>query len=173
MGFSLDGCTAVAASNRMTPRGSAIAPVLAQSAFDSARVSIAISSPSRRHPDHARGPTGRIARLFISSIWPERARINFARSNRLRASSGKVYGRIIRQEKPRAPIVSPVANGRECVNIASVRAQRGTRCHRPLTSRIDSRGQIIRLGSNSGVRTFTLRREPLSTDWLLESITDN
>jgi hypothetical protein len=28
------------------------------------------------------------------------------------------------------------------------------------------------LGSNSALRTFTLRREPLSSQWLLESITD-
>lgn len=31
----------------------------------------------------------------------------------------------------------------------------------------------VRLGSNSALRTFTLRREPLATEWLLESITDN
>ena len=31
----------------------------------------------------------------------------------------------------------------------------------------------VSLSSNSALRTFTLRREPLSTDWLLESITDN
>jgi hypothetical protein len=31
------------------------------------------------------------------------------------------------------------------------------------------RGQV-RLGSNSALRTFTLRREPLSTHWLLEHI---
>ncbi|MDI3213702.1 hypothetical protein [Arthrobacter sp. AL12] len=30
----------------------------------------------------------------------------------------------------------------------------------------------VRLGSNSALRTFTLRREPLSTQWLLESISD-
>ena len=31
----------------------------------------------------------------------------------------------------------------------------------------------VSLGSNSALRTFTLRREPLATEWLLESITDN
>ncbi|MFJ5699960.1 hypothetical protein [Arthrobacter sp. NPDC093139] len=31
----------------------------------------------------------------------------------------------------------------------------------------------VRLGSNSALRTFTLRREPLATAWRLESITDN
>ncbi|WP_349627302.1 hypothetical protein [Arthrobacter sp. C9C5] len=30
----------------------------------------------------------------------------------------------------------------------------------------------VRLGSNSALRTFTLRRNPLSTQWLLESISD-
>jgi hypothetical protein len=30
----------------------------------------------------------------------------------------------------------------------------------------------VRLGSNSTLRTFTLRRNPLSTQWLLESISD-
>jgi len=30
----------------------------------------------------------------------------------------------------------------------------------------------VRLGTNSALRTFTLRRDPLSTQWLLESITD-
>jgi hypothetical protein len=30
----------------------------------------------------------------------------------------------------------------------------------------------VRLGSNSALRTFTLRRNPLSTRWLLESISD-
>lgn len=30
----------------------------------------------------------------------------------------------------------------------------------------------VRLGSNSTLRTFTLRREPLATQWLLESIDD-
>ena len=30
----------------------------------------------------------------------------------------------------------------------------------------------VRLGSNSALRTFTLRRYPLSTQWLLESIGD-
>jgi hypothetical protein len=30
----------------------------------------------------------------------------------------------------------------------------------------------VRLGSNSDLRTFTLRRNPLSTQWLLESISD-
>lgn len=30
----------------------------------------------------------------------------------------------------------------------------------------------VRLGSNSALRTFTLRREPLSTQWVLESISD-
>ena len=30
----------------------------------------------------------------------------------------------------------------------------------------------VRLGSNSALRTFTLRREPLATQWLLESIDD-
>jgi hypothetical protein len=30
----------------------------------------------------------------------------------------------------------------------------------------------VRLGSNSALRTFTLRRDPLSTQWLLESISD-
>jgi hypothetical protein len=31
----------------------------------------------------------------------------------------------------------------------------------------------VRLGSASALRTFTLRREPLATQWRLESITDN
>lgn len=31
----------------------------------------------------------------------------------------------------------------------------------------------VSLGSNSALRTFTLRRELLATEWLLESITDN
>jgi hypothetical protein len=31
----------------------------------------------------------------------------------------------------------------------------------------------VRLGSNSALRTFELRRDPLSEQWLLESITDN
>ncbi|MCM0618028.1 hypothetical protein MOD31_18550 [Paenarthrobacter sp. TYUT067] len=31
----------------------------------------------------------------------------------------------------------------------------------------------VRLGSNSALRTFKLRRDPLSEQWLLESITDN
>ena len=31
----------------------------------------------------------------------------------------------------------------------------------------------VRLGSNSVLRTFELRRDPLSEQWLLESITDN
>lgn len=31
----------------------------------------------------------------------------------------------------------------------------------------------VRLGSNSALRTFKLRRDPLSEHWLLESITDN
>jgi hypothetical protein len=31
---------------------------------------------------------------------------------------------------------------------------------------------MIRSGSNSALRTFTLRREPLDTRWLLESIDD-
>jgi hypothetical protein len=30
----------------------------------------------------------------------------------------------------------------------------------------------VRLGSNSALRTFTLRRNPLTTQWLLESISD-
>lgn len=30
---------------------------------------------------------------------------------------------------------------------------------------------MIRLGSNSALRTFTLRRNPLSAQWLLENIT--
>lgn len=30
----------------------------------------------------------------------------------------------------------------------------------------------VRLGSNSALRTFTLRRNPLSAQWLLESISD-
>ena len=30
----------------------------------------------------------------------------------------------------------------------------------------------VRLGSNSTLRTFTLRRDPLSTQWVLESISD-
>lgn len=30
----------------------------------------------------------------------------------------------------------------------------------------------VRLGSTSALRTFTLRREPLSTQWLLENISD-
>jgi hypothetical protein len=30
----------------------------------------------------------------------------------------------------------------------------------------------VRLGSNSTLRTFTLRRNPLSAQWLLESISD-
>lgn len=30
----------------------------------------------------------------------------------------------------------------------------------------------VRLGSNSPLRTFTLRRNPLSTQWLLESLSD-
>jgi hypothetical protein len=30
----------------------------------------------------------------------------------------------------------------------------------------------VRLGSNSTLRTFTLRRNPLTTQWLLESISD-
>jgi hypothetical protein len=30
----------------------------------------------------------------------------------------------------------------------------------------------VRLGTNSALRTFTLRRNPLSTLWLLENITD-
>jgi hypothetical protein len=30
----------------------------------------------------------------------------------------------------------------------------------------------VRTGSNSALRTFTLRRNPLSTQWLLESISD-
>lgn len=30
----------------------------------------------------------------------------------------------------------------------------------------------MRFGSNSALRTFTLRRNPLSTQWLLESISD-
>ncbi|SKB43707.1 hypothetical protein SAMN05660473_00681 [Arthrobacter sp. 49Tsu3.1M3] len=30
----------------------------------------------------------------------------------------------------------------------------------------------VRLGSNSALRTFTLRRVPLSTQWLMESISD-
>ena len=30
----------------------------------------------------------------------------------------------------------------------------------------------VRLGSTSALRTFTLRREPLATQWLLESIDD-
>jgi hypothetical protein len=30
----------------------------------------------------------------------------------------------------------------------------------------------VRLGSNSALRTFTLRRNPLSTRWLLENISD-
>lgn len=35
-------------------------------------------------------------------------------------------------------------------------------------------GQIIRPGSStSALRTFELRRDPLSKQWLLESITDN
>jgi hypothetical protein len=31
----------------------------------------------------------------------------------------------------------------------------------------------VRLGSNSTLRTFELRRDPLSEQWLLESINDN
>lgn len=31
----------------------------------------------------------------------------------------------------------------------------------------------VRLSSNSALRTFELRRDPLSEQWLLESITDN
>lgn len=31
----------------------------------------------------------------------------------------------------------------------------------------------VRLASNSALRTFTLRREPLSSHWLLESIDDD
>ncbi|MFE4230112.1 hypothetical protein ACFRJ8_19740 [Arthrobacter sp. NPDC056886] len=31
----------------------------------------------------------------------------------------------------------------------------------------------VRLGSTSALRTFTLRRDPLSEQWLLESISDN
>lgn len=30
----------------------------------------------------------------------------------------------------------------------------------------------VRLGSDSALRTFTIRREPLATQWLLESIDD-
>jgi hypothetical protein len=38
-------------------------------------------------------------------------------------------------------------------------------CHLPLVSQ-------VRLGSNSALRTFTLRRNPLATGWLLETISD-
>lgn len=31
----------------------------------------------------------------------------------------------------------------------------------------------VRLGSSTSLRTFELRRDPLSEQWLLESITDN
>lgn len=35
------------------------------------------------------------------------------------------------------------------------------------------RGQITRIpGSNGPLRTFTLRRQPLATAWLLESLDD-
>jgi hypothetical protein len=37
---------------------------------------------------------------------------------------------------------------------------------------IEYRRVQVRLGSNSTLRTFTLRRNPLSTQWLLESISD-
>ncbi|MFJ6313365.1 hypothetical protein [Pseudarthrobacter oxydans] len=53
-------------------------------------------------------------------------------------------------------------------------AKRNSPCFQPLTSQNDVEGQIIRLGSStSALRTFELRRDPLSEQWLLESITDN
>lgn len=54
-----------------------------------------------------------------------------------------------------------------------LRAQRGSRQDQPLASPFVSQGQIIRLGAScSELRTFTLRRGPLSTLWLRESISD-
>jgi hypothetical protein len=37
---------------------------------------------------------------------------------------------------------------------------------------VEHRQVQVRLGSNLALRTFTLRRNPLSTQWLLESISD-
>ncbi|MBT2555269.1 hypothetical protein [Arthrobacter sp. ISL-5] len=55
-----------------------------------------------------------------------------------------------------------------------MRAQLGSPRHPSLTSAYIHQGQIIRLGSSaSALRTFELRRDPLSDQWLLESITDN
>ena len=43
-----------------------------------------------------------------------------------------------------------------------------------LTSRNASEGKIIRLeSSTAALRTFELRRDPLSEQWLLDSLTDN
>ncbi|MDP9989552.1 hypothetical protein J2S98_004743, partial [Arthrobacter oryzae] len=44
--------------------------------------------------------------------------------------------------------------------------------HQLLTSPYDPQGEIIRHTSDSQLRTFELRREPLAEQWLLEAITD-
>lgn len=52
------------------------------------------------------------------------------------------------------------------------RAQHAARQQSLLTSDNDDRGEIIRLTSTSTLRTFELRRDPLSEQWLLAAITD-
>jgi hypothetical protein len=52
------------------------------------------------------------------------------------------------------------------------RAQHSSPQILPLTSAFPSSGQIIRLTSTSALRTFELRRDPLSEQWLLAAITD-
>jgi len=56
--------------------------------------------------------------------------------------------------------------------MSPLRDQRASRST-PKLNRADTiQGQIIGLTANSALRTFTLRRDPLSSQWLLESITD-
>ncbi|MCB5283386.1 hypothetical protein BJQ89_03153 [Arthrobacter sp. ES1] len=53
------------------------------------------------------------------------------------------------------------------------RNQRALQRRSALTSRNASGGKIIRPDTNSALRTATLRRDPLSTYWLLENISDS
>ena len=46
------------------------------------------------------------------------------------------------------------------------------RLHSTMTCANSIRGKIIGLSSNSALRTFELRLDPLSEQWLLESIDD-
>lgn len=71
----------------------------------------------------------------------------------------------------RKPGASHGIRGYVTASISS-RSKHDSGLHPTLTSSNTPSGQIIRLASNSALRTFTLRRDPLSSQWLLESIAD-